>query len=638
MDFFTRQDASRRATRLLVVLFGLAFLAVALATAVAVAIGIGLFQANSSTLSTTIEPGWSIDPNIQTVAGITLLTMALMVLASLVRTATLSRGGGQVARMLGGTRIFGDATDPLHRRLVNVIEEMAIASGLPVPEIYVLEQEAGINAFAAGATHSDAAVAVTRGCLEQLSRAELSGVIAHEFSHILNGDMRLNLRLMGFGFGILVLSLVGRWLLRGSLYHGRSRNRGNGGIVALGFALTVIGGIGVLLSRLIKAAVSRQREVLADASAVQFTREPMALAGALKKIGGLTTHLTATDAEEVSHMLFGRASGSFRGWFATHPPLAERIRALDPSFSAERYERLKMFPDAESRPGETAQLAAGLAGSSSVEATSADSIGTMVSRDTAAALHGAIPEGLNHAAHSNDLSLILILAMAVASDAQTREQQAALLEAQIGARRTSLCLRFRRDLDSLDRRLWLPLVEIAVPSLKQRPNAQIEFLFDLLAKLARLNLGKPLLDYAIVRLLSAYFVTAGIAVSELPKDSGFSSNDALFVLLATVAAFGHEDERAARAAFNAGVPDLSAQKRASAESVFERCLAERKLEHLDLSLDALRKLSLPARRHALRALEIIIKHDGHIGVAEAELFRVIGASLGCPIPPASALR
>ena len=232
----------------------------------------------------------------------------------------------------GGTAIHGDDPDPLHQRLVNVVEEMAIASGLPVPEIFVLEHEAGINAFAAGLTHNDAAIAVTRGSLERLDRAELQGVVAHEFSHILNGDMRLNQRLIGFSFGILVLWLMGRWLLRSMRFAGRSRNKGASAAVLIGIALSVIGGIGVFFSRLIKAAVARHRERLADASAVQFTRDTTGLAGALKKIGGFTAHLSSVETEEVAHMLFGRGRPSYRGFFATHPPLVDRIRALEPSF------------------------------------------------------------------------------------------------------------------------------------------------------------------------------------------------------------------------------------------------------------------------------------------------------------------
>ena len=205
------------------VLFGFAFFAVAVITAVASAIALSMYdQYDPAAFGARSSQQWIAD-NVPIIGTIVVVTMGLMVLASLYRAATIARGGGQIARLLGGTAIHGDDPDPLHQRLVNVVEEMAIASGLPVPEIFVLEHEAGINAFAAGLTHNDAAIAVTRGSLERLDRAELQGVVAHEFSHILNGDMRLNQRLIGFSFGILVLWLMGRWLLRSMRFAGRSR-------------------------------------------------------------------------------------------------------------------------------------------------------------------------------------------------------------------------------------------------------------------------------------------------------------------------------------------------------------------------------------------------------------------------------
>jgi len=231
-----------------------------------------------------------------------------------------------VAELLDGRLINSSARDANERKLLNVVEEMAIASGVPVPQVYVMNEEPGINAFAAGHSSGDAVIGVTRGCMTLLSRDELQGVIGHEFSHVLNGDMRLNLRLIGLIFGILCLTIIGRILIR-------TRGRKNP-LPLLGIALIVIGWAGVVFGRLIQAAVSRQREVLADASAVQFTRNPAGLAGALKKIGGLAegSHLKSPHAEEASHLFFANGMGESIFSFATHPPLVERIRALDPSF------------------------------------------------------------------------------------------------------------------------------------------------------------------------------------------------------------------------------------------------------------------------------------------------------------------
>src|SRR5204863_3999046 len=257
---------------------------------------------------------------------VTIGTLAVILIGSVFKTLQLARGGSAVAELLDGRLINSNTSDADERKLLNVVEEMSIASGIPVPQIYVMEGEPGINAFAAGHSASDAAISVTRGCMTMLTRDELQGVVAHEFSHLLNGDMKLNLRLMGLIFGILCLTVIGRVLIR-------TRGKKNP-LPLLGLALIIIGWVGVLFGRLIQAAVSRQREFLADASAVQFTRNPSGLANALKKIGGIAegSELQSHRAEEASHFFFanGLKSGFFG--FATHPPLIERIRALDPSF------------------------------------------------------------------------------------------------------------------------------------------------------------------------------------------------------------------------------------------------------------------------------------------------------------------
>ena len=273
-------------------------------------------------------------------------TSAVIAAGSLYKMAALSGGGHTVAELLGGRLLRADAATPAERRLLNVVEEMAIASGVPVPPVYLLENELGINAFAAGHAPGDAVVAVTAGTLARLSRDELQGVIAHEFSHILNGDMRLNIRLMGVLFGILVIGLTG-WIIFRSTTGGYVRlgardddRKGFNPLPLIGLALYVIGYVGVFFGNLIKAAVSRQREFLADASAVQFTRNPDGIAGALKKIGAVAEGSRIQDphAEEASHMFFGDALSGWTelfGLLATHPPLVERIKRIDPSFDGD---------------------------------------------------------------------------------------------------------------------------------------------------------------------------------------------------------------------------------------------------------------------------------------------------------------
>jgi Zn-dependent protease with chaperone function len=644
VDFFDRQEASHRATRKLVLLFGLAFLAVALATAIVVLIALGLSGSDPGVLLG--EP--------QLLIGAVAVVVAMMVLASLYRVAVLSQGGGHVARMLGGTEIQGDDPDPLHRRLRNVVEEMAIASGVPVPEIYVLEQEAGINAFAAGLTPADAAVAVTRGSLERLNRAELQGVIAHEFSHILNGDMRLNLRLMGFSFGILVLSLLGRSVLRAS---GRGlgmriNRRGKGGsVMIIALALLLIGGIGVILSRLIKAAVSRQREVLADASAVQFTREPLALADALKKIGGFTPYINTVETEEVSHMLFGRAGKSFTGLFATHPPLPERIRALDPSFKDGEYIASDPVPAAESgaaaafytaAPGTAA--ASGAAAKSGAAATSGDnaapfkgpggqmaeirveSAGT-IAPSAGRHLRQAIPADVVDAAHSSQSAWLLVLALGLERGGGSALQRR-LVENQIGADRAARCFDLNRQFETLPPGLRLPLIELAVPALKARPPEQIRFLFDLLAKLADADGHLSLPEYLLRTMLhSHFFPPASIRASAGERQS------AMKTLIAVIAIEGHDDPASAEAAFLAGIGTLGESASTDANELKTRKRPADSYDDLDTALRVLAGASAPERRRALQALAVAMRNDTQTTVAEAELFRVVAATLGCPVPP-----
>lgn len=632
MDFFARQEQSRRTTRYLVLLFALAFLSVALATAIVVATLFQFLPAfDVPMLSTTIGSGTGdvFGPFFATI-GIVLL---LMLIASAGRSAMLSRGGASVARMLGGTEIHGDSRDPLHRRLVNVVEEMSIAAGVPVPDIFVLESESAINAFAAGLEQSDAAVAVTRGALERLDRAELQGVIAHEFSHILNGDMRINQRLMGFSFGILVLALAGRWMLRSMRFTRRSRNSKGSIAVVLGIALAIIGSIGMLFGRLIKAAVSRQREILADASAVQFTREPEGLAGALKKIGGYTTEFTSTDAEEVAHMLFGRGSRAFRGWFATHPPLIDRIRALEPSFSQDDFVRL---PDAVQTPADDTESAHARHFASTAEPhieVSVEAAGRIESAHIGEAIHAAIPLELRDAAHSHESSWLLVIALLCSNDPATENRHRSFLEQRLGAQRTDMCLRLARSAGALDISLRLPLLELCMPALRQRPDSQLQFLLDLIIDLTAEQDTYRLFDFVLPRVLVAWL---GHRAGTHARRSGarIRSRAALRTLLATVASFGHADAAGATAAWRAGLAAVKNSGGADAATIEPH--DSNLLRQLDAAVDKLRDQPARIKRGLLAAVLVTIQHDHEIRIEEIELFRAVAATLDVPAPPLAA--
>jgi len=383
LDFFENQERARRSSALLVFLYALAVL--------------GIVAGVNALLHVAYR--WSAPPEAQVPLGVyvfgTLATLALILSVTLVQVARLSAGGGDaVARMAGARRVDPHTADPLERRLLNVVEEIAIASGVRVPGVYVMDREEAINAFAAGYDPSHAVLSVTRGALRTLNRDELQGVVAHEFSHILNGDMRLNIRMLGVLAGIVFVGAIGRFMMYGAA---RARSRNAGAAVFVGAGLLAIGAIGLALSQLIKAAVSRQREYLADASSVQFTRNPDAIAGALDQIGlaAAGTRVANRYAEDMSHMYFASSAPAL---FATHPPIAERIRRAHPRFDAESYRRRRAVPVAPEEKQEEGQAKrtpeAALALIGALEPGKID-LARRLMASIPAALHGEIetPEG-----------------------------------------------------------------------------------------------------------------------------------------------------------------------------------------------------------------------------------------------------
>ena len=318
MNFYEHQDRAQRRTKIIVFLFALAVLCIVAIVGIPV--------------------GFATDWSPEAVGTTVVLCVLVVGIATLVKLSQLRSGGQGVAVMLGGTELQREGSTKTERRVQNIVEEMAIASGMPVPPIYIIEDD-GINAFAAGWSADDAVIGVTRGCIEQLNRDELQGVIAHEFSHISHGDMRINIRLIGVIFGIMALGLTGWILVRfvgPAVLRASSRSRskeGAGGagiglgIIVFGLVLALCGAIGTFFGRLIQAAVSRQREFLADASAVQFTRNPRGIGGALRKIGGMTPLKNITsDVGQCNHMFFSQAMNAV---FASHPPIAERIARVE---------------------------------------------------------------------------------------------------------------------------------------------------------------------------------------------------------------------------------------------------------------------------------------------------------------------
>jgi Zn-dependent protease with chaperone function len=631
MNFFEFQDQARRQSRWLIFLFILAVITIIVVIDLAMLIAFGLINTEQQQLLFNMQ---TLQANAPVLLIGALVTFAVIAIASLFKTAALRSGGGKVARDLGGVLVEADARDPLRRRLYNVVEEIALASGITVPEIYVLEQESGINAFAAGFTPADAAVAVTRGALEKLDRNELQGVIAHEFSHIFNGDMRLNIRLMGALFGILVLSLIGRRVLHGSYYMGRSKNSNSGGIMLVAIAVMLVGYIGLFFGRWIKSAVSRQREYLADASAVQFTRDPDGIAGALKKISVYSdaSYLNA-ESEEVSHMLFG--DGQKMSMFSTHPPLNKRIQRIDKSF----------------KPEDLAQLAKSIQRKSTAEAERAakerekpkqrssgmfdvDNLVEQIGQPDfsgilmAAALAASIPDEINQAAHSNQWATEVLFYCLMDQDSEIREQQLLLVAQNMGSDSEARVRGLLSAAPDLAREQRLPLLEISIPELKRRPPDHVS---KVLATVKAVSESDGQID--VFEYLMAKVITQHLWESMNPQGVRLSGKGSLkqaiekaLNVIAVLALHGHEDAKSVESAYRVGRELLGVNTTDPIAAI------ENWGETLDSALPVLDQLKPADKAILVKAMIATVMADNRVAVAEMELLRVVCAVIHVPLP------
>jgi Zn-dependent protease with chaperone function len=633
VDFFERQDKARRNTKLLVFYFVLAVLSLLLAVNVIVALiftgfgNYGLMIRNLNPISSANELSlpWS---QVELLFWVTIGTLAVILIGSVFKSLQLARGGSAVAELLDGRLVNANTSDADEHKLLNVVEEMSIASGVPVPQVYVMDSEAGINAFAAGHSTSDAAISVTRGCMKLLSRDELQGVIAHEFSHILNGDMRLNLRLMGLVFGILCLTVIGRVLIRA--------RRTKYPMPLVGLALIVIGWAGVFFGRLIQAAVSRQREVLADASAVQFTRNPAALAGALKKIGGLTygSQIESPHAEEASHLFF--ANGLGNSLFATHPPLTERIRALDPGFNGKFprvIQEISPGPGVEqiSRPpGIPERFVAPFIAQHAVVAN----IGQATTQHLRYAVdfHQAIPSALEAAARDPLGAGALVCAFLLANEPSTRQKQLEALDHATSEAIHDEIVRIWPETQGMPPQARIPLLDLALSALRRLSPQQFEQFRTATKTLVASNTETDLFMYMlrkiVVRHLETHFfpqqrpVTQFYALRPLVPDCG--------VLLSATAYTGQENATAAYAAFSQGVEFLSRAARCEIPLLPpDQC----DLSRMDAALARLSQAVPQIKKNVLNACARTVAADGVIQEGEAELLRAIADTLDCPVPP-----
>ncbi|MHB1351368.1 MAG: M48 family metallopeptidase [Desulfobulbaceae bacterium] len=652
-DFFERQSEARRNSLLLLLYFLIALAAVVVLVSAALYV---MFSFNPVRLNhdavTPFNLSWRTwDFTIfGKIAGAVLL---LILCGTLYKYLRLRSGGGaMIAEMLGGRLIYPDTDDFHERRLLNIIEEMAIASGVTVPSVYLLAEEKGINAFAAGFSEEDAVLGVTWGTLRYLTREELQGVIAHEFSHILSGDMLINIRLQGLLHGILVIGLLGQTLLRGAVHSG-SRQRGGAGAAGIGIGLILfsLGYAGVFVGKLLKSAIARQREFLADAAAVQFTRNPLGLAGALKKIGGLDegSRIRNPSAAEISHMYFG--NGLAESWlsaFSTHPPLGERIRRLDPGFRGDFARRVE--PVVIDR--EEALVYASLAGGQATAARAAEPMpqggpdasvaGEDLRRamtepgparmDLARELLEGLPRQVRLATRNAFGARAVVYGLLLDKSPDVRNRQLAVLKKNIEPQLWQEFSLLLPDLVDLPPELRLPLADLTVPTLKTLSPAQYQSFRAMIRTLmesdGRLDLFEYALHHVLLKHLQAHFAPTSPRLAPSPGISAIRED--LSCVLSLLARYGNNDEGAARRAMMLAVRSFTERERKYLTYQDESlCTAE----HFDRALQRLNAAGPAVKEQLLAAALECIIWDNRITVREAELYRIVTEALERPVPP-----
>ena len=608
MDFFRSQDRARSKSRGLV----LSFLAATLGVAI-----IGGFILAWLLVVTGAAPGQH-PADFGLVLAVSVLIAAVILLAAAFRHRQLAAGGGEVARSVGGRAVTGEESDPRYRRLENIVEEMAIAAGLPVPAVYVLDQESGINAFAAGLGTRDAAIAVTRGALESLTRDELQGVIGHEFSHILNGDMRLNQRLLGYLFGLMVVSLIGRTILEAAGRGRMGRSSGSArapargalglgltgapALAVAGLGLIVLGWLGVLAGRVLQAAVSRQRELLADASAVQFTRNPSGLAGALRKIAasGDGSRLRAARRDEVRHMLFAEGR-RFAGLLATHPSIEQRLQALEPG-------RRPAAGVARPRTGLAGEI--GHPGPASLV--------------SASRLLGSLPPAASDAAHGDWDAPLLALALIAAPQDDLRDHQLSAAGQALGVSAADALASLARSVRPMADSQRLALLDLAAPALRRQSPPRRETLATLGRRFAEADGVIAPLEEALLANLDRYLsdddpdrparrpatsspATAALGLVRWMADAAAGNASAAFAAGRQVLVEGEFPGVTAADTPPAGLPPAGAAV----------ILGQMDYRH---------------RATLIEALESAAREDGVLKLRETSLLRACCAALECPAP------
>lgn len=655
MDFFEQQAKAHRKTKWLVFYFVLAVAAMIAAVYVAALLIFSGIQAHHYYRYDEGQPQFAAW-NPQIFFGVSIAILGIVGIGSAYKTMSLSAGGSAVSELMGGRLINTNTTDPNERKLLNVVEEMSIASGVPMPQVYVMDDEDGINAFAAGHKPGDATITVTRGCMKILTRDELQGVIGHEFSHILNGDMRLNLRLMGTIFGILCLAIIGRILLQTAQGGGR---RGQNPLPIFGIVLLIVGYIGVFFGRLIQAAVSRQREFLADASSVQFTRNPGGITGALKKIGGLGemgSRLSHAHAEELSHMFFGNGvSEPLFSLLETHPPLADRIRVFEPTFDGNfpevRYDE-QAEGQGEPQPSRPPRLPLpnifGTVLSGAILAGGVESpeppvikphavlpnLGnpTPLHLKYAEQLRDSLPDSVRAAAREPADAMALVYAMLMSNDENQRTQQLAGLAQQAGAAVSEKTAALFPDVSQAAAHAHLPMLTLAIGALKQLSREQYDTFSRTLNWLinsdGKIEMFEFVLQKIVLRHLDSRFHGATKPIIQYYSVKPLAPDCS--VVLSALAIAGSKDGTEIQKAFDAGAPYLRAPDDSELGLLSS---GECGVQQLDEALNRLVTAVPIIKKNLIEACVHVVGADGVILEGEAELLRAICDTLDCPMPP-----
>jgi Zn-dependent protease with chaperone function len=607
LDFFAQQERARLSSRRLVVWYLLAVLSVIASYCLVAA----LLRAP---LQVTVA-----------VAGI---VGGVILAVSAYRIWQLSGGGPAIAHLLGARYLEAGRCTASERRLLNVVEEMAIASGISLPPVYVLDGDDAINALVAGYSPNEAVIIVTHG-VHKLSRDELQGMMGHEFSHILNGDMALNLRLVGLLAGLSSIGEAGERLVywAAQLNKRQSReNRGPGAVAALfGALIAFIGFPGTFAASAIKAAISREREILADAASVQFTRNPDAIAGALDSILALRAHtaVRALHTHELSHMFFAMAAGRWWG-FPTHPPISERIRRAHPGFLRDEYRAMRhgtrnqvAVLDGAGNVVKTVRLAA---------ADAVASVGQPAARhmDHAARLLARLPTRLREALRRADEAEESMFALALEPDAATREAELKALEARRGAETRARVIDLHVYVGGLVRHHMLSLADLAVPAIKEQPQkARDAFLADL-AAVVEADRRVTLREFVLLTLLRQRLREGA---GEPIRTQFRSIEEVVADAHAVVSLVALSGRGGVQAAFEKGAAVL---KLGWTAPLGREALSTAKVTE---ALERLRHLSPWAKPGLLEACFEAAAADGVLRLTEAELVRMVAATLDCPVPP-----